>query len=126
MLNTLIDDTKSEAIKERFIDKVNDEVISLQKVFDEWIDSPNPTTKALFVRRCVQTNGMKTVITTIHDDIVSHKSGYYNDLLEGGVSYIQATGIGGRGYFWYTPPLGRKFFYNTHPGDFESSRHFIF
>ena len=28
--------------------------------------------------------------------------------------YHQATGIGGRGYFWYTPP-GRKFFENTPP-----------
>ena len=39
---------------------------------------------------------------------------------------MQATGIGGvGGYFWYTPP-GRKFFENTPPGDFGSSRHFVF
>ena len=30
----------------------------------------------------------------------------------------QATGIGGRGYFWYTPP-GRKFFENTPPPTLE-------
>ena len=86
--NVLIDDTKNKAIKERFIDKINDEVKRLQKVFNEWIESPSMTTQSLFRRQCELTNGMKTVLTTFHDDIVSHKSHYYNDLLDGGVSNI--------------------------------------
>ena len=36
---------------------------------------------------------------------------------------MQATGIGGRGYFWYTPLA--EIFSKIPPGDFEKIRHFV-
>ena len=36
----------------------------------------------------------------------------YVNVLNPSILYMQATGIGGRGYFWYTLP-GQKFFENT-------------
>ena len=45
-------------------------------------------TKRTFVRQCERTNGMKTVLTSFHHDIVFHKKDYYNELLDGGVSLL--------------------------------------
>ena len=67
---------------------------------------------------CNTTNSLKDVLTDIHIEIIN-KDGHndtFNQLLNGGVSLNQTSGIGGgKGYFWYTH-LGLKFFKNTSPG----------
>ena len=85
MVHQLMEEVNSTTIQESFNDNVHIEVINLQTVYGEWINGRTPATERSFVRQCERTNAMKTILTSLHHNLVHHKTNNYNELFSGGV-----------------------------------------
>ena len=96
--NNLVEKIDNKSIKEKFNNSIKYQVNLVQKVVYDFLEKPNNNTiKKALRNECNNTNGMKDVLTDLHNEIVD-KDGHndtFNQLLNGGVSFNQTSGIGG-------------------------------
>ena len=87
VVSNLVPHIKNDLIKQRFVTHIQNKVNQLQRIFDEFAEMPDSVNREALRHQCMSTNGMKTVLTDLHSEIVKGGDGNYNELLDGGVSY---------------------------------------
>ena len=121
--NNLVERIDNKSIKEKFNNCIKYQVNLVQKVVYDFLEKPNNNTiKKVLRNECNTTNGMKDVMTDLHNEIVD-KDGHndtFNQLLNGGVSFRPDIGNRwGYEYFRYTS-LAENFCKNTPPPPLEN------
>ena len=101
MINYVIKSTRYGNELESFTKDIYQEVIILQKAYDESIGKQNETNKTSFISQCKRTEGMKSAMKSLYKNITIY--GFYNPLLEGVIIIIVIiiiSNINEYSYFW--------------------------
>ena len=85
-VENLVPQITQVVIKQRFYTYIEDPVYHLHKSYNEFANQSDQVHRNKLIDKCISTNEMKDVLTSLHKDIAKGGEGKYVELLDGGVS----------------------------------------